>query len=152
MIFIFIGSQEFLVHWCVGPLNHWSIGPLVHWSIGPLAPWSIGPLVYWSMGLLVHLSNVKCQRPNVIKVRMLMHATVNWVSRTLFWPSFEWRPDLLLKAWSTFEGLDYFWRPGLLLFCRFEVSTLVKRPPPSRLPSAAQMAPDTKILEADMHC
>ena len=33
MFFLFIGLQEFLVHWSVCPLVYWSIGPLVECQI-----------------------------------------------------------------------------------------------------------------------
>ena len=53
-VFLFIGSQEFLVHWSIGPLVHFHIGPLVHWSIGPL---------------------VECKISNVNKVKLLWELT-----------------------------------------------------------------------------
>ena len=61
-MFLFIGSQEFLVHRSIGPLVHltispyvqWTSDPLDHWSIGPLDHLSIGPLVHWSIGPLDH--------------------------------------------------------------------------------------------------
>ena len=48
-VFLFIGSQEFIIHWSIDSLDHWSNGPLVYWYIGPLVHWSIGPLVKCKM-------------------------------------------------------------------------------------------------------
>ena len=55
-VFLFIGSQDFLVYWSSGPLVHSTTGPLVHWTIGPMVHWYIGPLIYWSIGPLFYWS------------------------------------------------------------------------------------------------
>ena len=66
-----------LVRWSIGPVVHWSGGPLVHRSSGPLVQWSIGAVVNWSIGPLVECqkSKVKCQMPNVNKVKLLSERT-----------------------------------------------------------------------------
>ena len=50
-VYLFIGSQEFLVRWSIGPLVHLTTSLLVHWSIGSLVNWSI---VHWSIGPLAY--------------------------------------------------------------------------------------------------
>ena len=72
-VFLFLGSQEFLIHWSIGLLVHCSIGPLVHWSIGPLVHRSIGPLIHW-LTLKCQMSNATCQMSK-IKCQMSIRLT-----------------------------------------------------------------------------
>ena len=58
-VFLFIGSQEFLVHW----------------SIGPLVECQMSNVIYQMSNNKYKMSKIKCQMPKVNKVELLSERT-----------------------------------------------------------------------------